>query len=94
MWGLSALRVIAPVKSVVRSCVLIPVNKTGRVHIQCLSTKMPTLSPPPQSLMKTMDFPQKLLMGPGPSNCPPRVLNASALPLLGHLHPEFTQVPT
>lgn len=92
MRGLSAVRVIAPVKSVVRSCVLIPVNKTGRIHTRCLSTKMPSLSPPPQSLMKPMDFPQKLLMGPGPSNCPPRVLNASALPLLGHLHPEFTQI--
>ena len=31
-------------------------------------------------------------MGPGPSNCPPRVLNASALPLLGHLHPEMFAV--
>ena len=31
-------------------------------------------------------------MGPGPSNAPPRILAANALPLLGHLHPEFVQV--
>ncbi|KAH3827042.1 hypothetical protein DPMN_128970 [Dreissena polymorpha] len=47
---------------------------------------------PPDSLTKPMNFPLKTLMGPGPSNCPPRVLNASALPMLGHLHPEFTQI--
>lgn len=31
-------------------------------------------------------------MGPGPSNCPPRVLNASAIPLIGHLHPEMYKI--
>lgn len=33
--------------------------------------------------------PNRLLMGPGPSNAHPRVLNAQGLPLLGHLHPPF-----
>ena len=47
---------------------------------------------PPECLLKPMNFPRKTLMGPGPSNAPPRVLNASSLPLLGHLHPEFLQV--
>lgn len=47
---------------------------------------------PPKCLMKPMDVPSKLLMGPGPSNCPPRVLAAGSLPMLGHLHPEFTKV--
>ena len=46
----------------------------------------------PECLFHPLDFPHKTLMGPGPSNAPPRVLGASALPLLGHLHPEFTQV--
>lgn len=32
--------------------------------------------------------PHKLLMGPGPSNAPERVLRAMAQPLLGHMHPE------
>ncbi|KAL3861331.1 hypothetical protein ACJMK2_007367 [Sinanodonta woodiana] len=54
--------------------------------------KMSTISPPPECLFKPMNFPHKVLMGPGPSNCPPRVLGANALPLLGHLHPEFTLI--
>lgn len=36
--------------------------------------------------------PQRLLMGPGPSNAHPRVLQAMAAPLLGHLDPDFLQV--
>lgn len=32
---------------------------------------------------------QKLLLGPGPSNCSPRVLAAMARPTLGHLDPDF-----
>ncbi len=39
-----------------------------------------------------MNFPQKLLMGPGPSNAPPRVLAAGAMPVLGHMHAELWQV--
>ena len=36
--------------------------------------------------------PPRLLMGPGPSNVHPRVLQAMAAPLLGHLDPDFLQV--
>lgn len=61
------------------------------VNCRCMSTSMKPTSPP-ECLLRPMHVPIKLLMGPGPSNCPPRVLNASALPLLGHLHPEFTQI--
>jgi len=32
------------------------------------------------------------MMGPGPSNAYPRVLNAMALPLLGHLHVPFLKI--
>ena len=39
-----------------------------------------------------MQVPNKLLMGPGPSNSPLQVHQAMLKPLLGHLHPEFTQV--
>ena len=49
---------------------------------------------PPENLLRPLELPSKTLMGPGPSNCPPRVLKASSLPMLGHLHPEFTQVCT
>lgn len=47
---------------------------------------------PPECLSRPLQFPNKLLMGAGPSNAPPRVLEAQALPLLGHLHPDYTQV--
>ena len=33
--------------------------------------------------------PRRILMGPGPSNCHPSVLEAMSQPLLGHLDPEF-----
>ena len=36
--------------------------------------------------------PQRLLMGPGPSNVHPRVLQAMAMPILGHLDREFVKV--
>ncbi len=35
---------------------------------------------------------QRLLMGPGPSNVHPRVLEAMAKPLVGHLDPEFLKI--
>ena len=35
---------------------------------------------------------RRLLLGPGPSNVHPRVLNAMAQPLLGHLDPVFLEV--
>ena len=47
---------------------------------------------PPETLKNPIHVPQKLLMGPGPSNVSQRVLNAQALPTLGHLHTEFCKV--
>lgn len=46
--------------------------------------------PAPAHLLSAGPFvvPHKLLMGPGPSNAPDRVLAAMAQPLLGHMHPE------
>ncbi len=34
-------------------------------------------------------LPERLLLGPGPSNAPARVLDAMSRPLLGHLDPQF-----
>lgn len=51
-----------------------------------------SLRPPPVGLMKPLSVPQKILLGPGPSNCPPRVLAACALPILGHLHSEMVEI--
>ncbi len=36
--------------------------------------------------------PERLLMGPGPSNVHPRVLNALARPTIGHLDPKFIEL--
>ncbi len=36
-----------------------------------------------------LDPPPRLLLGPGPSNAHPRVLQAMAMPLIGHLDPRF-----
>jgi len=52
----------------------------------------PEQYPPPERLQQPLTVPQRLLMGPGPSNSSPRVLQVAALPLLGHLHPEFLDV--
>ena len=40
--------------------------------------------------MNYQPLPQRLLMGPGPSNVNARVLQAMALPTIGHLDPAFT----
>jgi len=42
--------------------------------------------------MPTSAIPPRLLLGPGPSNVPPRVLAALAQPLLGHLDPSFLAI--
>lgn len=42
--------------------------------------------------MNMLDPPERLLMGPGPSNVHPRVYRALATPIVGHLDPVFLQV--
>src|SRR4051812_26712961 len=42
--------------------------------------------------MPTLDIPQRILLGPGPSDVPPRVLEAMARPTIGHLDPVFLRV--
>ena len=42
--------------------------------------------------MHELQPPQKVLLGPGPSSVHPRVLQALALPVMGHLDPAFFQV--
>jgi len=50
-----------------------------------------TVSAPP-ALALPLNVPLKTLAGPGPSNVSERVLQAQALPTLGHLHPEFCKI--
>ena len=47
---------------------------------------------PPEVLKKPIAVPDRLLCGPGPSNCPPRILKVASLPLVGHLHPECLSI--
>ena len=42
--------------------------------------------------MRGDPLPDRLLLGPGPSNVAPEVLRAMARPLLGHLDPEFLRL--
>lgn len=46
----------------------------------------------PQSLTTPLVVPNKIMMGPGPSNASDRVLRAMALPILGHMHPETLRI--
>ncbi|KAK2538268.1 Agxt [Columba guinea] len=48
--------------------------------------------PKPQGLLRPLVVPERLLLGPGPSNVPPRILAAGGRQLLGHMHPEVLQV--
>jgi alanine-glyoxylate transaminase/serine-glyoxylate transaminase/serine-pyruvate transaminase len=43
-------------------------------------------------MMRIKDLKPRLLMGPGPSDVHPRVLEAMARPTIGHLDPQFLQV--
>ncbi|XP_058700469.1 alanine--glyoxylate aminotransferase isoform X2 [Poecile atricapillus] len=48
--------------------------------------------PPPEELLRPLAVPERLLLGPGPSNVPRRIQAAGARQLLGHMHPEVLQV--
>lgn len=39
-----------------------------------------------------INIPQRILMGPGPSDVPPRILEALARPTIGHLDPVFLKI--
>lgn len=49
------------------------------------------MAPDPRTFAK-LDPPARLLMGPGPSNVHPRVLQALAAPTIGHLDPALFQI--
>lgn len=51
-----------------------------------------TIVPPPQVLLQPLNVPQRLMLGPGPSNVSPRVQAAGALQMIGHMHPEMFEV--
>ena len=51
-----------------------------------------TDQPPTIQAYPGLNAPPRLLMGPGPSPVNPRVLQAMAMPLVGHLDPYFLQI--
>ncbi|MBZ3888042.1 Serine--pyruvate aminotransferase, mitochondrial [Sciurus carolinensis] len=48
--------------------------------------------PPPEALRKPLSIPDRLLLGPGPSNLAPRVLEAGGLQMIGHMSKEMFQI--
>src|SRR5438445_4249882 len=42
--------------------------------------------------LNQLNPPPRVLLGPGPSDVHPRILTAMAIPLLGHLDPQFLQI--
>lgn len=52
----------------------------------------PLLVAPPEVLLKPLSVPNRLLLGPGPSNLAPRILAAGGLQMIGHMHKEMYQV--
>ena len=55
------------------------------------SIDMFSLTPPPREF-ETFPVPRRILMGPGPSDMPPRVVHALGQPAIGHLDPEFVRM--
>ncbi|XP_075717470.1 alanine--glyoxylate aminotransferase [Rhinoderma darwinii] len=51
-----------------------------------------TIVPPSPVLMQPLNVPQRLMLGPGPSNVTPRIQAAGAHQVIGHMHPEMFQI--
>eukprot|EP00201_Polytomella_parva_P022457 CAMPEP_0175040986 /NCGR_PEP_ID=MMETSP0052_2-20121109/1630_1 /TAXON_ID=51329 ORGANISM="Polytomella parva, Strain SAG 63-3" /NCGR_SAMPLE_ID=MMETSP0052_2 /ASSEMBLY_ACC=CAM_ASM_000194 /LENGTH=401 /DNA_ID=CAMNT_0016303383 /DNA_START=57 /DNA_END=1262 /DNA_ORIENTATION=- len=54
--------------------------------------EVPPIDEAHRKVLGPIEVPQRILMGPGPSNAHPRILNAQSLPLLGHMHPPFLKI--
>ena len=48
--------------------------------------------PRPNIPTTPLSVPHRTLHGPGPSTAHPRVRATSSLPMLGHMHPEFSKI--
>jgi alanine-glyoxylate transaminase / serine-glyoxylate transaminase / serine-pyruvate transaminase len=55
-------------------------------------TNLPSVSSTHRIAAAQLDVPPRLLMGPGPSNAHPRVLQALSMRQVGHLDPAFLQL--
>lgn len=77
-----------------QSSYLIPLHGSLRFSCSCGTVgNMSSVSvPPPKCLQKPLAVPHRHMFGPGPSNVPPRILDAGARPVIGHMHPEIFEV--
>jgi alanine-glyoxylate transaminase/serine-glyoxylate transaminase/serine-pyruvate transaminase len=57
-----------------------------------MNTQLPTINDSHRANVSQLDMPPRLLLGPGPSNAHPRVLQAISMRQVGHLDPTFIQV--
>src|SRR5215831_7290959 len=69
------------IRLALRSFVVMAVANPSHVSQLASAPSVGQLAPPP-----------RILMGPGPSDVHPRVLQAMSTPLVGHLDPEFIKV--
>ena len=86
-WG-----VLSDPSSRLRSFIVMPCTDElafGLLHHTCCASFECTTE---LSEASYLQVPSRLLMGPGPANPNPRVLQAQALPLLGHMHPPFLKI--
>lgn len=51
-----------------------------------------SFTPPKRAFTGADPLPQRILMGPGPSDVPQRILDAMARPTIGHLDPAFVEL--
>ena len=58
----------------------------------CLPLAVAAGIPRPNLPTTPLSVPHRTLHGPGPSTAHPRVLATSSLPMLGHMHPEFSKI--
>ena len=58
----------------------------------CLPLAVAAGFPKPNLPTTPLSVPHRTLHGPGPSTAHPRVLATSSLPMLGHMHPEFSKI--
>ena len=58
------------------------------LHAAPLGVITPVMNQP----AKPLEVPQRVLLGPGPSDVSPRVLSAMAAPTIGHLDPQYLHI--
>ncbi len=57
-----------------------------------MNTPMPVINDSHRANVPQLDMPPRILLGPGPSNAHPRVLQAISMRQVGHLDPSYIQV--